>query len=79
LTSGYPMDLETKYRAFAATWVALAERAASSAEKLRLLDMAGTWLALADHRHHRRHSALNLPEAPEVTAAFHAEAEGGDY
>ena len=33
------MDLEAKYRAFAATCVELAEHAASSAEKLCLLDM----------------------------------------
>lgn len=72
------MDLEAKYRAFAATCVALAEHAASSAEKLCLLDMAGTWLALADSKHHRQHSAVNLPEAPEVTAAFRTGAEVAD-
>ena len=35
------MDLEAKYRAFAGTWVALANRAASSAEKIRLRTWRG--------------------------------------
>jgi hypothetical protein len=48
---------EAEYRRHAATTLALAQRAKSNADRVRLLGMADAWLELADRAHKaaRRH------------------------
>jgi hypothetical protein len=63
------MTLENDYRKYAAKTVELAQRAPTTRDKGRLLNLAERWLDLADHAHFiARHFGLTVREHPSVKA-----------
>jgi hypothetical protein len=65
------MHREDEYRSRAAQTVDLAQRASSSADKGKLLDMAQAWLDLADRAHKVAKSQLRkFTEHPLIRARF---------
>jgi hypothetical protein len=63
------MTLEDDYRKYAAKTVELANRAPTTRDKGRLLNLAERWLDLADHAHViARRFSLTMREHPSVKA-----------
>jgi len=61
-----PADLAARYREHAADCVKIAPGCSDPANKLSLLEMARSWLRLADHAE-KNGDAIALPDSPYET------------